>query len=228
LRNLDGRAREGGGWRPGHAREGPIESLFDGKPAPASMTSWKPDTDGSAAWTSTVRVSTEPIRSNLVPVIMEWAAKLVEEVDEKELVGATIAMRMMDQIVATSEGVDLGALDMEHFVQVVEYDPVRHMAMVIGTRDAPRVIPLVWLMLRVFPGAAGVAVLPSVERGEVVFLRSAVRGSFDEAFAVGELMSGHGKEGILGPAAKSFERVGTVLVVPPGGDPATVLRLLVG
>ena len=190
------------------------------------MTSPDADTDGSAAWTSTVRVSAEPVRSNLVPVIQEWAAKLVAEVDPEEMAGATLAMRQMDQIVSTSDGVDLGALDMEHFVQVVEYDPVRHMAMVIGTRDAPRAIPLVWLMLRVFQGAAGVVVLPAMERGEIVFLRSAVRGSFDEAFAVGELMAGHGKEGILGPAMASFERVGTILVIPPMGDPTAVLKQL--
>jgi len=190
------------------------------------MTSGDANIDGSAAWASTVKVSNEPVRSNLVPVVQEWAAKLIAEVDKDDLSGATLAMRQVDHIVVTGDGVDLGALGMEHFVQVVEYDPVRHVAMVIGTRDAPHAIPLVWLMLRVFPGAAGVAVLPAMERGEVVFLRSAVRGSFDEAFAVGERISGSGKEGILGPAAASFERVGTILVVPPGGDPVAVLEHL--
>ena len=184
------------------------------------------DADAAAAWATTVRVSAEPVRSNAVPVLRGWAAGLVEGLDPEALPGATVAMRQMDHIVATCEGADLSRLEAEHFVEVVEYDPVRHMAMVIGTRDAPRTVPLVWLMLRVFPGAAGVAVLPALERGEVGFLRSAVRGSFDEAFAVGELVSARGREGVLGPAAASLERVGTLLVVPPEGDPAGVLATL--
>ncbi len=182
--------------------------------------------EASAAWVSTVRVSAEPVRSNAVPTLREWAERLTENLDKESLAGATVAMRQMDHIVATSEGATLDSLEVEHFVEVVEYDPVRHMAMVIGTRDAPRTIPLVWLMLRVFPGAAGVAALPSMEKGEVRFLKSAVRGSFEEAFAVGEQMSGKGREGILGPAAASFERVGTLLVVPPEGEPSDVLKLL--
>jgi hypothetical protein len=190
------------------------------------MMTNRTEDDGAAAWASTVRVSSEPVRSNAVPTVREWAERLVETLEGEARSGATVAMRQMDHIVATAEGVDLSSLEVEHFVEVVEYDPVRHMAMVIGTRDAPRSIPLIWLMLRVFPGAAGAVVLPSFERGEVRFLRSAVRGSFEEAFAVGELMTGRGRQGILGPAAASFERVGTVLVVPPGGEPALVLEQL--
>jgi len=182
--------------------------------------------EATGAWVATVRVSNELVRSNAVPTIRAWDDQLMVGLEGEPLAGATLAMRQMDHIITTCEGAPLGELDLEHFVEVVEYDPVRHVAMVIGTRDAPRTAPLVWLVLRVFPGAAGVAVLPSLERGEVTFLRSAVRGSFDEAFAVGEQLSGSGREGILGPAARSFERVGTLLVVPPGGDPASVLDLL--
>ncbi len=180
----------------------------------------------AAAWASTVRVSNEPVRSNAVLTLTQWGAKLADVLEREVLAEAAWAMRQMDHIVVTADGADARNLGMEHFVEVVEYDPVRHMAMVIGTRDAPRTIPLIWLMLRIFPGAEGVVALPHLERGEVVFLRSAVRGSFDEAFAVGEKMSGSGREGILGPAAASFERVGTLLVVEPGGEPAAVLKLL--
>ncbi len=182
--------------------------------------------DASGAWASTVRVSNELVRSNAVLLIQRWTARLAEVVERHVLADGAVAMRQMDHIVVTADGADLRNLGMEHFVEVVEYDPVRHVAMVIGTRDVPRTIPLIWLMLRMFPGAEGVVALPSLERGEVVFLRSAVRGSFDEAFAVGEHMSGSGREGILGPAAASFERVGTLLVVEPGGEPAAVLELL--
>ncbi len=184
--------------------------------------------EAAGAWVATVHVSNELVRSNAVPTIRAWADMLDADLDGHLLAGGTVAMRQMDHIVTTCEGAPLGGLDLEHFVEVVEYDPVRHVALAIGTRDAPRTLPLLWLVLRVFPGAAGAVVLPSLERGEVTLLRSAVRGSFDEAFAVGEHLSSSGREGILGPAARSFERVGTLLVVPPGGDPASVLDLLPG
>ena len=87
-------------------------------------------------------------------------------------------------------------------------------------------MPVIWLVLRIFPGAEGVVVLPATRGPEVRELRVTTRGSFDEAFAVGEAMSGSGREAVLGPAAATFERVGTVLVVPPRGDPVPVLELL--
>jgi hypothetical protein len=132
----------------------------------------------------------------------------------------------MNHIVITAEGADLLTAKLEDYLEVVEYDPVRHVAMVIGKRDAPGSMPLVWLMLRVFPGADGAVVLPGLKGTEVRQLRMTPRGSFDEAFAVGEAMAGSGREAVLGPAAATFERIGTVLVVPPRGEPTAVLELL--
>ena len=177
-------------------------------------------------WISTLDLFTGVrVRSNAVPVITEWARGLADVLDADSLEGASVAMRQMDHIVVTGEGVRLPELELEDFVEVVDYDPVRHVAMAIGQRDAPRTIPLLWLLLRVFPGAEGAAVLPNHEAGEALGLRAAPRGSFDEAFAVGEQMAGSGREGILGPAMGTFERVGTMVVVPPNGNPLTVLRL---
>lgn len=190
------------------------------------MTSDEPEAAPAGAWVSTVRVSNELVRSNAVPQLRAWAASLGEALSADELAGATLAMRQMDHIVATSEGAAVVSAEMEDYVEVVEYDPVRHVAMVIGKRDAPRSMPLVWLMLRVFPGAEGAVVLPGLKGTEVRELRMTPRGSFDEAFAVGEAMAGSGREAVLGPAAATFERVGTVLVVPPRGEPAAVLELM--
>ncbi len=183
----------------------------------------EPGTLGTPA--STVRVSSEVVRSNTTPTLTEWARALVAGLGEEAADGATVAMRQMDHIVTTGEGTKLSDLGLEDFVEVVDYDPVRHVAMVIGPRDAPGSIPFLWLMLRVFPGAEGVVVLPNHRAGEPRRLRSAPKGSFDEAFAAGEQMAGHGREGILGPAIGTFEGVGTLVVVPPGGDPLGVLDL---
>jgi hypothetical protein len=184
------------------------------------------DAPGSAdSPASTIKVSTEVVRSNAVPVMTDWAKGLADVLEASSLEGASIAMRQMDHIVVTGEGSHLSELELEDFVEVVDYDPVRHVAMAIGQRDAPRTIPLMWLLLRVYPGAEGVAVLPQHEAGEPLGLRPAPRGSFDEAFAVGEQMAGSGREGILGPAVGTFERVGTLVVVPPNANPLTVLRL---
>lgn len=179
-------------------------------------------------WVSTVRVSAEVVRSNAVPVLEGWAAKMVSDIGEEGVSGATIAMRQMDHIVATCEGASVPSAVLEDFVEVVEYDPVRHVALVIGLKDAPRSIPLVWLLLRVFPGADGVAVLPNHRALEPVEVRPAPRGSFEEAFAVAELMTGSGRRAVLGPAVRTFSGLGTMVVVPPRGDPVTALGLVDG
>lgn len=181
--------------------------------------------DPGGSWVSTVKVSGELVRSNAVPQLEGWAALLRDRLTSDEMAGGTLAIRQMDHIVTTAQGADLASLELESFVEVVEYDPVRHVAMVIGLREAPRIIPLVWLLLRVFPGAEGLVVLPGLKGTTPRQFRRAPKGSFEEAFAIGETMAGRGREGILGPAVASFEGVGTVLVVPPRGDPTTVLEL---
>ena len=132
-----------------------MEDIADGA-APAGM------------WVSTVHVSSEPVRSNAVPVIKGWASGLADRLEEGEMVDGALAMRQMEHIVTTREGADIRTLELDDFVQVVEYDPVRHVAMVIGTRDAPQAMPVLWLMHRVFPGAAGVAVLPRLWPSEEI------------------------------------------------------------
>jgi hypothetical protein len=129
----------------------------------------------------------------------------------------------VDHLVATGEGADLGQLGLDDCVEVMEYDPVRHVALVVGPREAPRTTPLLWLLLRIFPGAVGAAVLPSRVTDDAGVVGRAPRGSFDEALAVAEAIKGRGRESVLGPAAAAFERVGTVLVMPPGEGPASSL-----
>ncbi len=183
-------------------------------------------TGPGGAWVSTIRVSNELVRSNAVPQIRGWAAALKDSLSSDQLTGGTLALRQMAHFVTTVEGADLVLSELEDFAEVVEYDPVRHVAMVIGKRDAPGCTPIIWLMLKVFPGAEGVAILPGLAMGNVRSVRRSPRGSFDEAFAVAEAVKGSGRERVLGPAAATFEHVGTILVVPPQGDPASVLQLL--
>jgi hypothetical protein len=179
----------------------------------------------SGRWASTTTVASEPVRSNAVPVIQGWAAKLVEELGSDAVAGASLAMRQMDHFVTTAVGANLGTLVLDDFVEVVEYDPVRHVALVIGMKDAPTSVPLLWLLLRVYPGAEGVVFLPGHEVLEPVDLKPSPRGSFEEAFAVGELMAQKGRKGVLGPAVGTFAGLGTLVVVPPREDPWTVLAL---
>jgi hypothetical protein len=190
------------------------------------MTEDEIDSEPGGAWVSTIRVSNELVRSNAVPQLKGWAAKLRDDLSSDQLTGGTLALRQMDHIVTTVEGANLAACELEDFAEMVEYDPVRHVAMIIGKRDAPRSMPIVWLLLKVFPGADGIAVLPGLKMGDVRSVRKTPRGSFDEAFAIAEAMKGSGRERILGPAAATFEHAGTILVVPPQGDPVAVLQLL--
>jgi hypothetical protein len=172
---------------------------------------------------STVHVAREIVRSNIVLQLKVWAAQLVKVVDREALRGASLSIRQMDHMVATGDGANIHSMGLEDFVEVLEYDPVRHVALVIGMRDAPSSVPVHWLMQRVFPGAEGVAVLPSHVVGEVLRLPGAPRGSFEEAMAAAEMLKGRGKQALLGPSLATLEPLGTVVVVPPGGDPAAVL-----
>ena len=174
---------------------------------------------------STVNVAREIVRSNVVLQLKAWAAQLVEMLDRDALRGASVSVRQMNHMVATGEGAGLHNMALEDFVEVVEYDPVRHVALVIGMRDAPSSVPVHWLVHRVFPGAEGVAILPFHVVGEVLRLPGAPRGSFEEAMAAVEVLKGRGKQALLGPALATLEPLGTVVVVPPGGDPASVLSL---
>lgn len=179
-------------------------------------------------WLSTVRVSAEPVRSPAVPSLELAASGLVDALGAEHVTGGAVALRQVDHLVATGEGADLSRLTLEDFVEVMEYDPVRHVALVVGARDAPRATPLLWLLLRVFPGAAGAAVLPARVAGDAGVVGRAPRGSFDEALAVAEAVKGRGRESVIGPAAASYERVGTVLVMPPGDDAAASLGAALG
>jgi hypothetical protein len=176
-------------------------------------------------WCSTVRVSGEVVRSNAVPVLQDWAHHLMEALGPDALEGGSIALRQIDHLVVTAQGTDMGNLQLDDFVEVVEYDPVRHVALVIGLRDAPRSTPLLWLLLKVFPGSRGVAVLPRHATGDQTLVRREIPGSFDEAMAIAETVKERGREGILGPALETLVGMGTVVVVPPEGDPLSVLRL---
>ena len=56
-------------------------------------------------------------------------------------------------------------------------------------------------------------------------VRREIPGSIHEAMAVAEMVKGHGREGLLGPALETLVGMGTVVVVPPDEDPLSVLTL---
>ncbi len=179
----------------------------------------------SGRWVATSHVSTDVVRSNLVPQLVRAGAALADCLG-RERVGAgmgAVSSRQMHHVVMSGAGADVGALALEDFVELVDYDPVRHVALVVGRRAAPGEAPLLWLLNRVFQGAQMVCVVPGDHGREVQPLERAPRGSFEEALAVGRALKTPGGPAMTGPALAVLERVGLVLVVPPAQDMAATI-----
>jgi len=176
-------------------------------------------------WVATSHVSTDVVRSNLVPQLVRAGGVLAERLGHGRVGPGTgaVSARQMHHVVMSGAGADVGALALEDFVELVDYDPVRHVALLVGRRDAPGEAPLLWLLNRVFPGAQLVCVVPGDHGREVQPLDRAPRGSFEEALAVGRALKSPGGPSMAGPALAVLERVGLVLVVPPAQDIAAAI-----
>jgi len=180
---------------------------------------------GTGRWVATSHVSTDVVRSNLVPQLALAGSALAARLGrERAGPGAgAVSARQMHHVVMSGAGADLGSLALDDFVELVDYDPVRHVALVVGRREAPGEAPLLWLLNRVFPGALLVCVVQGEHGREPQPLDRAPRGSFEEALAVGRALKSAGGPSMAGPALAVLERVGLVLVVPPAQDVAAAI-----
>ncbi len=60
----------------------------------------------------------------------------------------TLALRFGGRMVIKTGGAELGALNAETFAEVVDYDPVNHVAIVIGRSEPSSETPMCWMALR--------------------------------------------------------------------------------
>jgi hypothetical protein len=180
---------------------------------------------GTGRWAATSHVSTDVVRSNLVPQLVRAGSALADRLGRERVGPGTgaVSSRQMHHVVMSGAGADLGALALEDFVELVDYDPVRHVALVVGRREAPGEAPLLWLLNRVFPAAQLVCVVQGDHGREPQPIDRAPRGSFEEALAVGRALKTTGGPSMAGPALAVLERVGLVLVVPPAQDMAAAI-----
>lgn len=177
-------------------------------------------------------VSNDMVRSNLVPELARAGGVVVKALgkDAPPAGAGALSSRVLHHVVMSGAGADLAHLALEDFVELVDYDPVRHVALVLGRRTAPPEAPLLWLLHRVFPAAQLCCVVPGALGREPQPLAASPRGSFEEAMAGARILKdaggggGGGGDGaggggpMSGPAVAVLERVGLVLVVPPTGD----------
>ena len=183
-------------------------------------------------WVTTSFVSTDLVRSNLVPELARAGGLVVKALgkDAPPAGAGALSSRVLHHVVMSGAGSDLAHLAIEDFVELVDYDPVRHVALVLGRRTAPQEGPLLWLLHRVFSAAQLCCVVPGVHGHEPQTLEASPRGSFEEAMAVARVLKGSGGGGVggsgagggagpmSGPAVAVLDRVGLVMVVPPTGD----------
>jgi hypothetical protein len=180
-------------------------------------------------------VSSDLVRSNLVPELARAGGLVVKALgkDAPPAGAGALSSRVLHHVVMSGAGADLAHLAIEDFVELVDYDPVRHVALVLGRRTAPQEGPLLWLLHRVFPAAQLCCVVPGALGREPQPLEASPRGSFEEAMAAARVLKGAGGGGsggggaggagggtgpMSGPAVAVLERVGLVMVVPPTGD----------
>ena len=194
-------------------------------------------------WVATSFVSNDVVRSNLVPGLVRAGGAVAEALggDAPPTGAGAVSARVLHHVVMSGAGADVAHLALEDFVELVDYDPVRHVALVVGRRSAPREAPLLWLLHRVFPAAQVCCVVPAAGGREAQPIDAAPRGSFEEAMAAARVLRGPpageggargGDSSMPGPAVAVLERVGLVLVVPPtedlGGAIQAALRVTTG
>ncbi len=173
----------------------------------------------------TSRAAGEVPSSNLVPKLRGLCTILTRRLGDDAMAGGSVSMRFMDRVVCTGAGADLTDPGIADFIEVMDYDPVRHVALVVGKREAPLEIPVLWLLHRTFPGAMACAILPGYSGGRPRGLEKAPRGSFDEAMLVARALK-EVHAGLTGPAVLDVERVGLVVVLQPTEDPEDGLGTL--
>ncbi len=186
----------------------------EGDGAPTSQST------SAGRWVTTSHVSTDVVRSNLVPGLVQAGAvvaRLLRDLGDEPRGGAIAAQRMQ-HVVMSGAGADLGALALEDFLEVVDYDPVRHVALVVGRRSAPPQAPVLWLLCRVFPTAQLCCIVPGEHGRDPQPLEPGPPGSFEEAMAVARALKVEGGPALSGPALAVLDGVGLVLVVPPTDD----------
>ena len=92
-----------------------------------------------------IHLSMEEVKNPL----LEEMKKVGKKLKEKGYVTATygnISIRYGKRMIITASNSDLGNLGNDNFVEVVDYNPVTNVAMVIGKKEPSRETPMHWLL----------------------------------------------------------------------------------
>jgi len=92
-----------------------------------------------------IYVSREMVKNDMLEKMKKIGAKLKEKKYVTHTYG-NISVRYGKRMIITATNADLGKLEDEDFVEVVDYNPVTNIAMVIGMREPSRETPMHWLL----------------------------------------------------------------------------------
>ncbi|MCD6473706.1 MAG: class II aldolase/adducin family protein [Thermoplasmata archaeon] len=92
-----------------------------------------------------IYLATEEVKNPLLEEMKEVGRRLKEKGYVTETYG-NISVRYGKRMIITASNSDLGNLGNDDFVEVVDYNPVTNVAMVIGTKKPSRETPMHWLL----------------------------------------------------------------------------------
>ncbi len=92
-----------------------------------------------------IYLAMEEVKNPLLEEMKEVGRRLKEKGYVTETYG-NISVRYGRRMIITASNSDLGNLGNDDFVEVVDYNPVTNVAMVIGTKKPSRETPMHWLL----------------------------------------------------------------------------------
>lgn len=111
-------------------------------------------------------ISPEPTKSHEPLKIVAFAKSISKKLDRKEVRRVSFSARFLDRFVITCEDALLRSLSEKDFVEVLDYDPTRRTAVVIGRNYPSLDTPLHWLTFRIEPSAKYVVFIRCEEPDE--------------------------------------------------------------
>jgi L-fuculose-phosphate aldolase len=94
-------------------------------------------------------VSQEPSRCPKIPALIKAGKRLAKQ-KLTSIIGGDLSVRFGRRVVITTAGADLGSLSSNDFVEVVDFDFSRVLAVIIGSKPPSPELPLHWLIYNAF------------------------------------------------------------------------------
>ncbi len=112
-------------------------------------------------------VSPEPTKSPETLRIVQTAKSITKKMQNRDIHKTSFSAKFLDRFVITCEGTNLRSLSGGDFVEVMDFDPSRRVAVVIGRGIPSMDTPLHWMAYKIDPTANYVAFVRLAEEGQL-------------------------------------------------------------